>query len=465
MREPRARSGHLLLYSRLLLQLQPVPSLLREPLARLCARDYSFPLALRRRKLPRPTSYDADALLERIPKKRMEAFEAAVVGARSEDDILSACIRFSKFLQRLRLPRTFESIDLQQAYKDIKRERVEINGEEVTVEGPEELETILRPLLTDFTFDSDAEMRVVQDIVRACSRTASGGDAYFVVTNLFGRKPGYAVLPGRGDPGPVVVNISRTGEGSFITRSEFEVRCIDPHEAARQGAHPKQMQFRTRHSAAEWRVFSRGIYDLPVHAAQLRADDPRDEASVVLALTAVIEEKLDFVRAEGSRVLRIVPHRLRSTHRTLVVSGAGTVLANGVYTRVRFQHGSPMFRNNHGVCVSVERVGPSAYFWVIGHPPVAYYYQRIEPGPEAYPGGMLPKDLLPLSEWAALTGLTPCPKSTVAMHKRHPSSLSAGSTGASASVAASGNAESLPRRAVRPPRGRPPELPGSDLAV
>ena len=163
-------------------------------------------------------------LLASVPPEHQARLNAACVAAETRADVFDVFVRFEWLLGSIALPRTFTGVSMEQAWKDVRREQLLLNGR--SVEGAEALHAALEPLLQAFTFDSEARGSLALDLLRAASRTSSGGDAYFVVASLLA-KPGVACTASADrDPGPVSITITPKGEAVIITRSCFELKRL-----------------------------------------------------------------------------------------------------------------------------------------------------------------------------------------------------------------------------------------------
>ena len=128
--------------------------------------------------VPAPASLPACMLWTQV----LLAIRAQVMAAKIRDDMCTVLHIFRDFLFNLSLPRPL-AVQVKQALKDAERETIRVN-DLTFVSDPEAVQKALRELIAPLACDADVADKVCSDILRASSRTASGGDAYAVVRGL-----------------------------------------------------------------------------------------------------------------------------------------------------------------------------------------------------------------------------------------------------------------------------------------
>lgn len=135
---------------------------------------------------------------------------------RTRNDLIQYLDTYSKVFNAIQLPVDYSSVDLKQAEKDIKREKIIIN--EVGCEGKldyDSIITIMKSSIYHFVCDEISCNKVVEILLKSASRTWTGGDAYFTVCKLLCNTKTRAIA-GSLDGPPIEISIYPNGDVTVI---------------------------------------------------------------------------------------------------------------------------------------------------------------------------------------------------------------------------------------------------------
>jgi hypothetical protein len=239
-------------------------------------------------------------------------FYADNSAAKSKEDYLKMLHKHRGFLLRLPLPNTKPTTE-DQAFKDSVRETFTLNG--MRIEGHRALDMMrrLEEMIAPFAFSTAARAKTALDVLRAASRTTTGGDSYFLTSTLFGR-PGVMVTAGHvGTPMPI--DIRSTKRGNIVIRT-FNIFELHDEEALMDGG--------------------------------------TEDCEPIIVLTTETVESIDCITGNAKRVLLITSDNLSKMAFKYRIRGAGIPHANGLYVR----HGAErIFANQGGYFLTYTTVG------------------------------------------------------------------------------------------------------------
>ncbi|CAN0503221.1 unnamed protein product [Ectocarpus sp. 12 AP-2014] len=164
-------------------------------------------------------------LLRELDGMARNALKTQVEVSGSDDELLTVLAKFRHTLLGIPLPPP-APVDYDQALKDAQRESIEMNGRLFKGNVDELLKT-LRGLIDPLVVGDETLTRAVcHDIIRASSRTASGGDAYAVMAALLSRPAkGDLLTPSGSGSSPIGISVAAadgeviiTVENSFVLR-------------------------------------------------------------------------------------------------------------------------------------------------------------------------------------------------------------------------------------------------------
>lgn len=121
-----------------------------------------------------PPATSEEFLLSRVDGRSRLGLQARVHKAATPDMFLTLLHRSQSFLNCLHLPPP-AAVDVLQAWKDAQRETVVLNGRSFSGD-PSGLQSEMHRLVAPLVVDSETATLLCQDILRASSRTASGGE-------------------------------------------------------------------------------------------------------------------------------------------------------------------------------------------------------------------------------------------------------------------------------------------------
>ena len=167
----------------------------------------------------------AEELLGRINAQAKMALKAQIDSAQgTRDDMMSVVHVFRDMLRSLPLPQP-TSVDIQQAIKDAGREAILVSGSgplesDKVFEGDSAgVQAAVRRLLSPLVYEKAVEDSLVNDIMRASSRTSWGGDAYSVVSTLLGKLDAPAPMPADLQTSPIHIQVS---SATTLRKSEMD---------------------------------------------------------------------------------------------------------------------------------------------------------------------------------------------------------------------------------------------------
>jgi hypothetical protein len=280
----------------------------------------------------------------------------------------------------------------EQAFKDAVRETIILNGAPFSGTDALKLMRELERLTAPFAHNAAARAGAAMDILRAASRTCTGGDSYFGVSILFLR-PGVVVTAGHCAARPIEVTInSESGRATIVSHNVYEVH---DEEDLMEG----------------------------------------DDGDGIITIDTVIEERIDCISSTSDRTMRVTSQVIESAPLEVRVHGAGTPAANGVYSRYTddgrgWDRERVYYANNKGVFLSFRAIAQRDLFggrvrlaeseWVIENRSkgVAFYLASvIDDGGEAgvVRGGYLDP---PSGGWQPVKGSGALPSPTLTVVSR-----------------------------------------------
>eukprot|EP00953_Heterococcus_sp_UTEX-ZZ885_P014092 8022-Heterococcus_DN1.PRE.1 len=202
--------------------------------------------------------FEGNTLLNEVDGMVRNAIKCQVSVSTTMEDMLTILVEFRETLGAMTLPRP-ATVDYRQALTDAQREvqallahiavevkcalqhhalrakqqAIRVNGSLKHNGDTEELLASLRTLVAPLVFDEALTDQVCQDIIRASSRTASGGDTYSAMTSLLAMpEAGYLLTPNGEESLPIDINVDATkGEVVITVENSFLLRRGDPMDS------------------------------------------------------------------------------------------------------------------------------------------------------------------------------------------------------------------------------------------
>ena len=81
-------------------------------------------------------------------------------------------------------------------------------------------------MISPFAFSNEAIERTSLDVLRAASRTCTGGDSYFLTSSLFGR-PGVMVTAGQQQNKPITISSTHRGQIAIRSYNIYDIHDED----------------------------------------------------------------------------------------------------------------------------------------------------------------------------------------------------------------------------------------------
>jgi hypothetical protein len=275
---------------------------------------------------------DGSKLLAKVDFQIRNALVTQLTLARTYDEIMTVLHVFREIMAVLPLPPAM-AVRYEQAVKDANRESIELNGT-VFVGNFKLLQTQLHEAIRPLVIGSEETLDVVcRDILRASSRTASGGDSYSIVFYLFGKEE-LVVTPENVQSKPISItvdtddiSISIVSENRFILRRINASDCItdDDSSQARPKKSPKGLGSK---------LFRRGnTRSSPTNAQQspdAEAKPSGNSFSGMVSLNTVLTTELRLLDVTNPcvRTLSISSDVIETTPEQLIVLGAGDSRVN-----------------------------------------------------------------------------------------------------------------------------------------
>jgi hypothetical protein len=155
-----------------------------------------------------------DELLGRINAQARMALKAQIESAQAtRDDMMSVVHVFRDMLRSLPLPQPV-SVNIQQAIKDAGREAIRVSGggslqsSKVFQGDSAGVQAEVRRLLSPLVYQKAVMDSLVNDIMRASSRTSWGGDAHSIVSKLLGKSDAPPPMPADLQTLPIHIQVS-----------------------------------------------------------------------------------------------------------------------------------------------------------------------------------------------------------------------------------------------------------------
>ncbi len=304
------------------------------------------------------------SLLEALNSSARQALQRDVAAATDRESYLNLLDRHRAILMRLPLPNA-QPTTQEQAQKDAVREVFLLNGRRFTGEHIQPLLGELERMLTPFAYTAGARRSTALDVLRAASRTCTGGDSYFAVAQVFGR-PGVMVTAGHMEACPIEIRVG-AADGVCTIRSHNVYALLDEDGMMMGGGDEEE-----------------GVGE----GEGEREDDDDGNGGPIVVLDTVVVDRIDCISGASSRSLCVTNPRIEATPLIYKVSGAGTPSANGTYTRLPggWSAGSLRYANSSGYFLSFgatlapaekmrgKRVVLDEFVWTLGRSPdrVAY---------------------------------------------------------------------------------------------
>ncbi|CAM9099135.1 unnamed protein product [Chrysoparadoxa australica] len=386
---------------------------------------------------------EADPLLREIDGMVRKALAAQVAGCTCNDDVKTLLITFRNDLAELTLPRP-TTVDYGQALKDAQREQIHLNGELFRGNVQELLES-LKGLVEPLVLDPALVEPVCQDIIRASSRTASGGDTYSVMMMLLSSPiAGDLLTPIEGEVPPIGISMDgQKGEVVITVGNSFQLRkhammmandvgghTTPPYQGVAGGSTKERIKVRVskaidnieklrersdrqlrkmynehkerkeRWQGPGWDIedaeggatSGNGVSGSGAEREEGGSDTMEGEYAQGVHLNGQLEVYLSLLDGSCKRRLSISNPDVEAAPRQCIALGAGSNEVNGTYDLAAWRSGAPMYMNKNGVAIASACLGGRTG-WVIGQPPGQVYYGT----PEASPA---PPEL----HWALVSG-------------------------------------------------------------
>ena len=391
------------------------------------------------------TALTDEELLSRINRQARMALKAQVESAQAiRDDMMSVVHVFRDMLRSLPLPQP-ASVDIEQAIKDAGREAIRVSGGMsselgILFEGDSVgVQAEVRKLLSPIVYDKAVEDSLVNDIMRASSRTSWGGDAYSIVNQLLGRENAPVPIPADLQTLPIHIQVSSSrsrgtsssnngevmtlgvsdnnldGGGGFSAELKPGTICITSHSAfllysdmeslmsakeadamaepvavgdspacgssnylsSMDQPHTEDVPRNTDSFRKPKKGILRGI------GRTLRRSYGRDQmvhSSKSRPLTIQVETKvcLGILDRTCERHLSMIFPDIESAAPQCSVLGAGEEDVNGTYYMMGFRFGSPYYTNRKGVYLTREST-KGLHSWVFGRSDTIFYEAAIKP--------------------------------------------------------------------------------------
>ena len=156
------------------------------------------------------------------PQARM-ALKAQITRSKSRDDMCTAIHIFRDLLGLgLHLPRP-AAVETKQALKDAARESIKVQGV-LFASDCEGVQGALKEAIEPLSSDSGLVDSVCSDILRAASRTASGGDSYTVVRAMLATDDS-PLTPAPVKQAPILIEVD-ADSGKVHIETEGQCSCL-----------------------------------------------------------------------------------------------------------------------------------------------------------------------------------------------------------------------------------------------
>ena len=237
------------------------------------------------------SSGTASHSLDSIDPQAKSHFLRDIENAETTSDYYHILHDHRGILLHLNLPNTKPTTE-EQAFKDSVRETFLLNGQPMEGHRALDLMRNIEAMTAPFAFSVEARAKTALDVLRAASRTTTGGDSYFLTSTLFAR-PGVMVTAGY-------------------------VACHLPIEI--QSTKRGQIIIKTHNR-----------YELHDEESMMTGDIDDREAMIVLETETI--ETIDCITGNGKRILRITSNDITNLVLEYHIRGAGLPRSNGKYTR------------------------------------------------------------------------------------------------------------------------------------
>ena len=324
------------------------PTERRMPLAEglLLVKDYSGMVELEHGKY---SLSDTELLGAANPQAR-SALRAQLELAESGDEFRTVLHLFRNFLLHIPLPSPC-SVGAKQALKDVGRESVFIEGHGIVSSDVEVVQVVLRRKVSSIVFDKAVEESLVEDILRASSRTSWGGDSYAVVRALVA-KEGCPVTPAPlSEPVRIIFSsVERSSCEADVTieaKSAFFVHWGGVERPVRV---PASQSRESGAATLASKLWSRWTKEQPNHPAM------SSECSKLLVEVSTCVS-LHLLDGSCKRSVSLVCPAIEQCPAQCLVLGAGQENVNGTFDMLGFEQGAPVYRNNKGIFLSFQGDG------------------------------------------------------------------------------------------------------------
>lgn len=335
----------------------------------------------------KPALDDSDLLGQVDGQARMALKAQVSQEGQTRDQRCTVLHLFRDFLRcNIPLPRP-AAVELEQALKDAARERIQVQ-DTLFEHDATGVQAALRELISPLAADEAILTGVCADILRAASRTASGGDAYAVVKALLAPGEETPLTPAQGmgyeQPAPIRIDILDRSVGSvrITTEDNFFLHNDEESMMAQAEAAAAQAHGELEARDGEPEEGRKGKRKQLFRFMGRRRSDVTDEPPPPpLPLVARCTVDIGIMDGSCRRRLSITCPDVEAPPPQCIVMNAGRAEVNGTYDMQGFRHGSPFYVNEAGVVLSREELAAKApHTWVFGKPPSLFFYHHAPGG-------------------------------------------------------------------------------------
>lgn len=229
-------------------------------------------------------------------------------------DYLSLLNKHRHILLSLSLPNS-KPTSREQAFKDAVREKISLNGKAFSGNDVLRLTRELERLIAPFAHNAAARVETAMDVLRAASRTCTGGDSFFGISSIFSR-PGVVVTAGHMAARPVEISINSTGEATIVSHNSFEIH----NEEELMGG---------------------------------------DDGNGIITIDTVIQEVIDCISGNAERIMSVKCPIIENMPLIVRVLKCGNPSVNGVYRRYDSNGWGPKdiyYANDNGIFLSQRHI-------------------------------------------------------------------------------------------------------------
>jgi len=228
--------------------------------------------------------------LDHVEERTKTAFLLQSSQAETYENYIVLLHQYRGILLNLILPNSKPTTE-EQALKDACRETFVLNGAPLEGHRTAELMQHLATMIAPFAYSKEAIASTSLDVLRAASRTCTGGDSYFLTTSLFSR-PGRMVTAGHVKT-QQPIKIASTQHGKIV-------------------------------------IESYNVYEIHDEEALMNGDGT---VLPIISLCTHTIETIDCISGRANRILRITSLDIEDMVLSYQVKGAGIPGVNGKYYR------------------------------------------------------------------------------------------------------------------------------------